>query len=95
MVFNENIMKEEPDKIQCLFVIGYLFWKKIGNLPIALDKFEDFLVEAKDNSDYLTLYNITKNNSLISGFDSIYYGYLFKGRITNEKKQNSKIAEIK
>jgi tetratricopeptide (TPR) repeat protein len=50
--FNENFIKINPDKIQSLFIIGYLKLKKESNYPEALKYFEEFLAKAKEGKKY-------------------------------------------
>jgi tetratricopeptide (TPR) repeat protein len=45
--FNEEHLQQHPEKIQSHFIIGYLKFKKSGNLGEALDFLEAFLIEAQ------------------------------------------------
>ena len=52
-IFIENILKNNPDKIQLYFVLGYLKYRKDSNYPEAYDYFEKFLSKANNNYDFL------------------------------------------
>ncbi|MBN1398639.1 MAG: hypothetical protein JXA06_11465 [Bacteroidetes bacterium] len=43
--FNEDYIKKYPMFYQSLFILGYLYYFKKNNLPLALDKFELFVDE--------------------------------------------------
>lgn len=53
--FNENLLLTEPQKIQCYFILGLLFYKKIGNYPEAIKHIQEFLAQANGNSKYKVL----------------------------------------
>ena len=59
--FNKELLINEPDKKQSLFILGYLQYVKKNNLPLALEKFEEFLSETRKNSkfDYLRVRAVT------------------------------------
>jgi len=50
--FNKSLYDNEPDKKQCLFIIGYLYLKKSVNYPMALEYFEKFINDAKKIKKY-------------------------------------------
>ena len=50
--FNKQLIEQEQDKKQTLFVLGFLYYKKVGNYPLALDYFERFEIETKGNGEY-------------------------------------------
>jgi len=52
IAFNENLLQEEPNKKQSLFILGYLYYTKKNNFPIALEKFEQFIQETKNIKKY-------------------------------------------
>jgi len=53
-IFNEKILKNNPEKIQLYFILGYLKYKKDSNYPEAYDYFEKFLSKATNNKyDFL------------------------------------------
>ncbi len=62
LAFNLEIFQNEPDKIQCYFILGYLNWKKKLNFPVALENFESFIEKAKPKKDYKYLLNIAINH---------------------------------
>ena len=51
--FNDNILKNNPEKVQLFFVLGYLKYKKDSNYPEAYDYFEEFLSKANNKYDFL------------------------------------------
>lgn len=54
--FCEELLKNEPDTKQSYFILGYLYYVKKKNLPMALGKFEKFIEETKDEAKYEYLY---------------------------------------
>lgn len=52
IVFNENIVRKEPDKKQFLYVLGLLHYKKLGNCPMGLKYFDQFLNESTGMPDF-------------------------------------------
>jgi len=52
-IFNEKILKNNPEKIQLYFILGYLKYKKDSNYPEAYDYFEKFLSKANNKHDFL------------------------------------------
>ena len=50
--FIDNLLKDEPGKKQLLFILGFLYYFKKKNLPIALEKFEEFIQDACADSKY-------------------------------------------
>lgn len=52
---NETLIRNEPDKIQSYFVLGYLLFKKSGNLPMALEHFQCFLKKAEGQPKFKSL----------------------------------------
>jgi tetratricopeptide (TPR) repeat protein len=50
--FNKALIAKEPDKIQCHFILGYLYMNKKCNLPLALEEFDLFINNAKGNRAY-------------------------------------------
>ena len=57
--FNEELLKIEPNKLQSFFVIGFLYFFKKNNLPMAFDSFEKFIKAANNKTEYDFLSNIT------------------------------------
>jgi hypothetical protein len=53
--FNNNLLREEPEKIQFLFVIGFLQYQKKNNLPLALEYFEKYIQKARPLNKYSEL----------------------------------------
>lgn len=53
--FNEEIIKKDPGNLQSLFILGYLTFKKSGNLPIAQEYFEEFVKKARNKPKYNSL----------------------------------------
>ena len=45
--FNRELLRLEPDKIQSFFILGYLYYKKKRNFPMALESFETFQEKAR------------------------------------------------
>jgi hypothetical protein len=58
--FNEELLKSQPDHIQSIFIIGYLYLKKLENAPLALESLEKFLEKAKHKEDYFFLIDKAK-----------------------------------
>jgi len=54
--FNEDLLKNEPEKKQSLFILAYLYFTKKENLPMALENFEKFTEVARADSKYNYLY---------------------------------------
>jgi len=54
--FNEELLKNEPDKKQSYYILGYLYYIKKKNLPMALDMFEKFIKETKNEEKYEYLF---------------------------------------
>lgn len=54
--FNEQYIQKHPDKIQSLFIMGYLKFKKSGNLGEALELLEQFLEKSEGKSKYKSLF---------------------------------------
>ena len=52
-IFIEKILKNNPEKIQLYFVLGYIKYKKDSNYPEAYDYFEKFLSKANNKYDFL------------------------------------------
>ncbi|MHA1372417.1 MAG: hypothetical protein ACTSRA_22175, partial [Promethearchaeota archaeon] len=50
--FNMELLKNEPDKKQSFFILGYLYYVKKKNLPIALENFEKFIKEISSDTKY-------------------------------------------
>jgi len=50
--FNKQLIEQEPNKKQALFILGFLYYKKLGNYPLALEYFERFERETKGNEKY-------------------------------------------
>ena len=50
--FNEKLLKNEPEKKQSLFILGFLYYFKEKNLPMALEKFEKYMKDACADSKY-------------------------------------------
>jgi len=50
--FNNELIQNEPDKKQSLFILGYLNYTKRNHLPLALDNFEKFIEETKNETKY-------------------------------------------
>lgn len=50
--FNESFYKNCSDFIQSLFILGYLYYFKINNLPLALERFDLFLKQTEGNGAY-------------------------------------------
>ena len=61
IAFNEELLINESSKKQSLYILGYLQYVKKNNLPLALEKFEEFLSETEENLmfDYLRVRAIT------------------------------------
>ena len=59
--FNEKLLQAEPDKLQCIFIQGYLYWKKKFNLPMALEKLEKFRDLSNSFEEYTYLNNVSKS----------------------------------
>lgn len=68
--YDINLYKKEPDKKQLLFIIGYLYYKRLGNIPEALDYFEKFIEESKKNIEEY-YYLIKKANVLLKDIRNI------------------------
>jgi hypothetical protein len=66
--FNKEIVENEPDKIQSLFILGYLFYNKILNFPLALEYLEKFKEKANKKAGYDYLVSCT--NSYLSEIHS-------------------------
>lgn len=64
--FNKELIKNEPDKKQTFFILGYLYFTKKKNLPMALDNFEKFMKDACADSkyDYLCTRAVTYINDI-------------------------------
>ena len=54
--FNENYFKVNSFHYQSLFILGYLYYFKIDNLPMALEKFELFITLTAGVENYLFLH---------------------------------------
>jgi len=50
--FNEDYIKRNPLFYQSLFILGYLYYYKKSNLPLALEKFELFVNESNKKRKY-------------------------------------------
>ncbi len=50
--YDQKIYEQEPDKPQFLYVIGYLYYKKLSNPIMALEFFEKFLEEVQNKRNY-------------------------------------------
>ncbi len=50
--FIKEFLKENPQKIQFLFVIGYLYYKKKYNVSESLGFFEEFIEKSKNQKKY-------------------------------------------
>lgn len=59
--FNEKYLAQNPDKIQSLFIIGYLKYKKDNNLGDALDNFDKFIEKAKGQRQHSSLLTQAKS----------------------------------
>ncbi|MHB1347185.1 MAG: tetratricopeptide repeat protein [Candidatus Humimicrobiaceae bacterium] len=57
--YDKSIFEKEPNKKQCLFMIAYLYLKKVINICLALDYFELFVNQA-NNTEYEFLLNKSK-----------------------------------
>jgi hypothetical protein len=53
--FNIQLLSSDPSKLQCLFILGFLFYKKKANLPLSLEYFEEFInkINGINKYDYL------------------------------------------
>lgn len=50
--YQEGILKKESDKYQFSFFIGLLTYKKVQNLPLSLQWFEEFVVKANNERHF-------------------------------------------
>ncbi|MCK4454192.1 hypothetical protein KAU51_02500 [Candidatus Parcubacteria bacterium] len=50
--FIEDVIKEEPNKIQFYFALGKIYYQKLNNLPKALEKLEEFLKSEIDEQKF-------------------------------------------
>ena len=55
--FNKQLVIDEPDKIQCSFMLGFLYKEKLGNYPMALEHFEKFENESSGKSNHKLLFD--------------------------------------
>jgi hypothetical protein len=55
--FNENYYLNNSQFKQSLFIIGYFYYFKLSNYPMAFEKFELFINEVKGEMKYDFLYN--------------------------------------
>jgi len=53
--FNKGILEKEPAKIQCLYILGYLQFRKTKNLVEAQHHFETFLTKSGKEAKYKSL----------------------------------------
>jgi len=53
--FDKELLGSEPDKKQFSFALGYLYYVKKNNLPLALEHFEKFLQEIRSDLKYESL----------------------------------------
>ncbi len=59
IVFNKSLLEDEPDKKEILFIIGYLYYIKFNNYPLALEYLEKFKIESEEEPKYKYLFDIT------------------------------------
>jgi len=53
--FNKNMITNSPDYAQSYFILGFLYYKKRNNIPLAYQYFENYKRRAKDPKfNYLT-----------------------------------------
>lgn len=52
ITFNLKALENEPSRIQSMFILGFLYYKKKGNLPLALEHFERFIKKARNQPKY-------------------------------------------
>lgn len=62
--FNKQVLKDEPTKIQCLFVLGFLYGKKKKNIEEGKKYFEEFKTKASNRNEYIEL--ITRVDTYIN-----------------------------
>ncbi|HNQ77426.1 MAG TPA: hypothetical protein PKJ37_00700 [Acidobacteriota bacterium] len=53
--FNESYFQQNPTFYASLFILGFLYYYKINNAPVALEKLESFLDTTKEMSKYSLL----------------------------------------
>jgi hypothetical protein len=46
--FNRSMIAQSPNFFQSYFILGYLYYKKIGNCPEAYNFFDQFTTKCKD-----------------------------------------------
>lgn len=57
--FNQGLVGAEPEKIQSLFIIAFLLFRKKLNFPMALEYFEKFRSQASGRSQYSYLLDVS------------------------------------
>jgi hypothetical protein len=69
--FNKALIESEPNKIQCHFILGYLYMNKKCNFPLALEEFDRFIKKAKGIRayDYLLERAVTYKNEVENKMD--------------------------
>jgi len=50
--FNQTLLNAEPDKLQSLFILGFLYQSKKINYPMAYEYFDNFINLTKNNDKY-------------------------------------------
>jgi hypothetical protein len=58
--FNENLLLEDPKRIQCHYILGFIYWKKKQNLPMGFEHFENFIKKSRNISTYKFLHDKAK-----------------------------------
>lgn len=59
--YNEDVLNIEPTKYQCLFILGFLYYKKLNNYPKSFDNYDLFCKKVKGNPKYQILYYEAEN----------------------------------
>lgn len=59
--FNEQLLRDDKNIIQCHFILGFLYWKKKHNIPIAFEHFEHFMNKSKTDLKYKYLYDLVES----------------------------------
>ena len=53
LLFNQRLLEKHPDKIQLFFWMGYIVYKKLGDIVKGLEFFEKFKNGAREDQSYL------------------------------------------